>query len=64
VSTRELKDLMKKIALLAAVVVAFSASAVMAGSCPGSGCGGGDKSKDKEGTKNGEKKSLTVEVAL
>lgn len=55
---------MKKIALLAAVVIGFSASAVMAGSCPGSGCGGGDKSKEKEGTKDGEKKSLTVEVAL
>ena len=33
-STRELKDLMKKIALLAAVVVAFSASAVMADPAP------------------------------
>lgn len=54
---------MKKIALLAAVVIGFSASAVMAQSCPGGGCGGG-KSKDKEGTKDGEKKSLTVEVAL
>jgi len=53
---------MKKIALLTAVVVAFTASAVMAQSCPGGGCGGGDKSKDK--TKDGEKKSLTVEVAL
>jgi hypothetical protein len=55
---------MKKIALLAAVVVAFSASAVMAQSCPGGGCGGSDKSKEKNGTKDGEKKSLTVEVAL
>jgi len=55
---------MKKIALLAAVVIAFSASAIMAQSCPGGGCGGGDKSKDKEETKDGEKKSLTVEVAL
>ena len=55
---------MKQIALLAAVVIALSSSAVMAGSCPGSGCGGGDKSKDKEGTKDGEKKSLTVEVSL
>jgi hypothetical protein len=44
---------MKKIALLAAVAVAFSVSAVMAQSCPGGGCGGG-KSKDKEGTKDGE----------
>lgn len=54
---------MKKVALVAAVVVAFSVTAVMAGSCPGGGCGGGDKEK-KEGSKDCEKKSLTVEVAL
>lgn len=53
---------MKKIALFAAVVVAFSFSAVMAETCPGGGCGR-DK-KEKEGAKDGEKKSLTVEVAL
>ena len=51
---------MFKIALVAVAVVALSFSAVMAGSCPGGGCG----DKDKEGTKDGEKKSLTVEVAL
>jgi|GEM_PF-694222 hypothetical protein len=56
---------MKKIALFAAVVVALSVSAAMAQSCPGGGCGGSDKSKEeKTGTKDGEKKSLTVEVAL
>ena len=53
---------MKKIALLTVAVVAFSFTAAMAGSCPGGGCGSGDK--EKEGSKDGEKKSLTVEVAL
>lgn len=51
---------MIKIALAAVAVVALSFSVVMAESCPGGKCG----DKDKEGTKDGEKKSLTVEVAL
>ncbi len=55
---------MKKLFILAAVVVAFSASSVMAGSCPGGGCGSGDKSKEKDDAKDGEKKSLTVEVSF
>ena len=52
---------MKKLVLLAAVVAAFSMSSVLAGSCP-SDCGGGKK--DKEGSKDTEKQTLTVEVAL
>jgi len=59
---------MKKIALFAAVLAAFSISSVLAGSCPGGGCGGGDKEKDKDKDKDkpkdGEKKSLTVRVNL
>jgi len=38
---------MKKLALSAALVVAFTVSSALAGSCPGGGCGDkGDKKKD------------------
>ncbi len=42
---------MKKLALAAIVVVAFTVSSAVAGTCPGSGCGDKGKSdKKKEGT--------------
>jgi hypothetical protein len=59
----ELWGLMKKLVLFAAVIAAFSVSSALAGSCPGSG-GCGDKDKDKEEVKDGEKQTLTVEVNL
>jgi hypothetical protein len=52
---------MKKLVLLGAVLAAFSISSAFAGSCP-SECGGGKKGK--EGSKEGEKQTLTVQVAL
>jgi len=54
---------MKKLVLFAAVIAAFSVSSALAGSCPGSG-GCGDKDKDKEEVKDGEKQTLAVEVNL
>lgn len=51
---------MKKLVLLAAVVAALSMPSVLADTCP-SDCGG---KKDKEGSKDTEKQTLTVEVAL
>lgn len=52
---------MKQLLLLAAVLAAFSVSSAFAeGKCPGGGCG----DKDKDDTKDTEKKSLTVEVGL
>jgi hypothetical protein len=51
---------MKKLVLLAAVVAAFTASSVLADSCP-SECEG---KKGKEAAKDTEKQTLTVEVAL
>lgn len=51
---------MKKLVLLAAVVAAFTMSSVLAGDCP-SDCGG---KKDKDGAKDTEKQTMTVEVAL
>jgi hypothetical protein len=54
---------MKKLLLFAAVIAAFSASSVFAGSC--GGCGGGkDKDKEKEGSKDGDKQQLTHCVNL
>jgi hypothetical protein len=46
---------MKRFLLLASVLAAFTVSSALAGSCPASGCGGGDK--DKEDTTETEKKS-------
>lgn len=46
---------MKKILLLASVLAVFTVSSALAGSCPASGCGGGDK--DKGETTETEKKS-------
>ncbi len=39
---------MKKLILSAALVVAFTMSSALAGTCPGGGCGGGDKEKDSK----------------
>jgi hypothetical protein len=50
---------MKQLLLLAAVLAAFSVTSAFAGSCPGK-CG----DKDKEDTKDKEKKSLSVQVDL
>lgn len=53
---------MKKLVLLAAVVAALSMPSVFAeDSCPSGGCGG---KKDKDSSKDTEKQTLTVEVAL
>jgi hypothetical protein len=43
---------MKKLVLSAAVLVAFTVTSALAGSCPGGGCG--DKEKDKDGKKGGQ----------
>jgi hypothetical protein len=51
---------MKQLLLLAAILAAFSVSSVFADSCPGGKCG----DKDKDDTKDAEKKSLTVQVGL
>jgi hypothetical protein len=51
---------MKKLLLLTAVLAAFSVSSVFAGKCPGSGCG----DKDKDDTKDDEKKSFSIEIGL
>jgi hypothetical protein len=51
---------MKQLLLLAAITAAFSLTSAFAGSCPGSKCG----DKDKEDTKDTEKKSLSVQVDL
>lgn len=48
----EVRGLMKKLVLSAAVLVAFTVSSALAGSCPGGGCG--DKEKDKDGKKGGQ----------
>jgi len=52
---------MKNLIVCAAVVVAFTASSVFAGSCDG--CKK-DKSKETQDGKEETKKSLTVEVSL
>jgi hypothetical protein len=52
---------MKHLIVCAAVVVAFTASSVFAGSCDG--CKK-DKSKETKDGKEETKKSLTVEVSL
>jgi len=54
---------MKKLVLSAALVVAFTVSSALAGSCPGSGgCGDKDKGdKKKDGSTN---QTLSVRVAL
>jgi hypothetical protein len=52
---------MKKF-LLSLTCVGLLSTPVFAGSCPGSGCGGGDKSKEGEKGKDATKQSLTVSV--
>lgn len=53
---------MKKLILSAALVVAFTASSALAGSCPGGGCGDKDKGdKKKDGSTN---QTYSVRVAL
>jgi len=55
---------MKKLAFSAAMVVAFTISSALAGSCPGGGCDGGGKGKDdtkKDGSTNS---TAIVRVAL
>jgi hypothetical protein len=51
---------MKKLVLLAAIVAVFTVPSVLAESCP-SECEG---KKGKEGSKESEKQTMTVEVSL
>jgi len=51
---------MKQLLLLAAFVAAFSVTSVFADTCPGGKCG----DKDKDDTKDTEKKSFSVQVDL
>ena len=53
---------MTKLVLSAALVVAFTVSSALAGSCPGGGCGDKDKGdKKKDGSTN---QTLSVQLAL
>lgn len=51
---------MKQFLLLAAFIAAFSVTSVFADTCPGGKCG----DKDKDDTKDTEKKSFSVRVNL
>ncbi len=53
---------MKKIVLSAALVVAFTVSSALAGSCPGSGCGDKDKGDKKKDASTNQTHS--VQLAL
>jgi len=52
---------MKKLIMSAALVLAFTVSSALAGSCPGGGCGDKPKDGKKDGSTN---QTHSVSVAL
>ena len=55
---------MNKLIISAALVVAFTVSSALAGSCPGSGGGCGDKDKDGKKKDGSTNSTAIVQVAL